>query len=198
MQHEDLKRFRTWFKDYCLTFYSSNEADNRNIRLKEEHTFRVCLNMDELSESICLDAKRRLLASVVALFHDLGRFPQYAKYKTFRDSVSVNHGLLGAQTLIENKTLQNMPEEEQAMVLDVIRFHNAYTLAHVDNPDVLLLLKLVRDADKLDIWEVFTCYYGMPHFERPTAVALGLRDIPDTLMRYWTALQKRGLPGSST
>lgn len=179
MNSEDLERFRTWFKDYCLTFYSSNEADNRNIRLKEEHTFRVCLNMDELSESICLDANRKLLASTAALFHDLGRFPQYAKYKTFRDSVSVNHGLLGAQTLIENRTLRDMPEDEQAMVLEAIRFHNAYTLARTENPDALLLLKLVRDADKLDIWEVFTGYYGMPPSERPTAVALGLKDIPE-------------------
>ena len=103
MTRNDLNFFKKWFSDYCKSFYSSDIEDQKNIYLKEQHTFNVCKNIIEIAKGLSLSNDQIILAETVALFHDIGRFPQYAKYKTFRDSISVNHGLLGAQTLLGKK-----------------------------------------------------------------------------------------------
>jgi hypothetical protein len=108
------------------------------------------------------------------LFHDIGRFPQYADFKTFRDALSVNHAALGARILAEKQVLANLSQKEQALVLHAVKFHNAYTLPDIGDSETLLFLKLIRDADKLDIWRVFVEYYESPAEERASAAGLGL------------------------
>ena len=49
------------------------------------------------------------VAEAIALFHDVGRFPQYARYKTFRDSISTNHAALGASVLFEQERSGSLP-----------------------------------------------------------------------------------------
>ena len=76
MKRKDLIFLKKWFSDYCSSFYSPDPEEQRNISLKEEHTLRVCQNMSEITEELSLNNKRKMLAETVALFHDIGRFPQ--------------------------------------------------------------------------------------------------------------------------
>ncbi|MEW6161968.1 MAG: HD domain-containing protein [Nitrospirota bacterium] len=179
MTKDDLIFFKNWFSDYCKSFYSSNREDQRNIRLKEVHTFNVCENIIEIGRELSLSDSEMMLAETVALFHDIGRFPQYVKYKTFVDSISVNHSLLGAQTLLEEKTLQNLPEDEQELIIQAVRFHNAFSIPKIEKEDIVFFIKLIKDADKLDIWRVFIEYYESPEENRASAVGLGLPDTTD-------------------
>ena len=153
--------------------------DQKNIELKEHHTYRVRENMKEIAKGLALGEEQVTLAGATALFHDVGRFPQYAKYRTFRDSISVNHGILGAQTLIEAKVLDNLPEEEQEIIVQAVRFHNAFSVPKSETEDKAFFIRLIRDADKLDIWRVFLDYYEGPDENRASAVSLGLPDIPE-------------------
>jgi len=176
MTKDDLNIFKNWFSDFCKSFYSSNIEDQKNISLKEEHTFNVCKNIIEIARELSLNDNEMMLAETIALFHDIGRFPQYAKYKTFKDSISVNHGVLGAHTLLEKKILKNLPENEQKLIIQSVRFHNAYSLPAGEEEDSVIFIKLIRDADKLDIWRVFIEYYESSQEERASAVSLGLPD----------------------
>lgn len=179
MNKDDLDHLKNWFSDYCKSFYSSDDNDQKNIILKEEHTHHVCKNILEITKDLHLDENRSMLAETAGLFHDIGRFPQYAKYRTFRDSISTNHGALGAQTLVDEKVLCILPEDDQEAIIQTVKFHNAYLLPHIENTDTLFYLKLVRDADKLDIWRLFYKYYIAPTADRPSAVGLGLSDLPE-------------------
>lgn len=179
MTQAELTFLKKWFSDYCRSFYSSNMEDQKNIELKEQHTYRVCENIREIAKGLALGGERVILAEAIALFHDVGRFPQYAKHKTFRDSISVNHGILGAQTLIEEKVLNNLPEEEQEIIVQSVRFHNAFSVPKREGEDKVFFIRLVRDADKLDIWRVFLDYYEGPDESKASAVALGLPDTPE-------------------
>ncbi len=178
MTPDDLISFKSWFSDYCRSFYSSDTEDQKNIALKKHHTFEVCRNIVQIAESLSLEHNQILLAEAVALFHDIGRFPQYAKYRTFRDSLSVNHGLLGAKTLTQKKILDGLPEHEQKIVIESVKFHNAFSVPQKEE-EIIFFIKLVRDADKLDIWRVFLEYYESPEELRASAVGLGLPDVPD-------------------
>ncbi len=179
MTLDDLIIFKKWFSGYCKSFYTANIEDQKNISLKEEHTFNVCKNMVVIAKGLALSEDRTILAETAALFHDVGRFPQYAKYKTFRDSISVNHGLLGAQTLIEEKILERLSEDEQELIIRSVKFHNAFSVPKKEKEDIVFFIKLVRDADKLDIWRVFLEYYEGPEDSKASAVGLGLPDSPE-------------------
>lgn len=175
----DIGSLKHWFSEYCRSFYSSNQADQKNILLKEEHTRNVCGNMLEIARDLGLGERRIALAEIVALFHDVGRFPQYHRYKTFRDSVSTNHAELGAGVLTENNVLVNLPGPEQNTVLRAVALHNVFTLPDIPDGELLLFLKMIRDADKLDIWRVFIDYSTRSDADRASAAGLGLPDTPE-------------------
>ncbi len=156
----------------------TDSADRETLVLKEEHTYRVCDNMTAIARDLSLDEGRVMLAEAVALLHDVGRFPQYRKYHTFRDSASVNHAALGAAVLIENKVLAHLPKAEQDLIVRAVTLHNVFGLPGDLDPDTLLFVKMVRDADKLDIWRIFIDYYNQPKEERTKAIGLDLTDSP--------------------
>lgn len=174
-----------------MSFYSPDIKDQKNIYLKEQHSLNVCRNIVEIVRGLSVNDNRMTLAETIALFHDIGRFPQYAKYKTFRDGISVNHGLLGAHTLQEEKILQNLPENEQELIIQTVKFHNAFSIPRKQKHDTLFFLKLIRDADKLDIWRVFIEYYEIPEGERASAVGLELPDMPEYSEDVLSCLYKK-------
>ena len=191
MNSGNLRFFKDWFSDFCRSFYLDDEKEQRNIALKEVHTGQVCENILYIARGESLDTGQILIAETVALFHDIGRFPQYARYRTFRDSISVNHGLLGATVLKEQKILECLPGLEQNVIIDSVKFHNAFAIADIADAETLRFLKLIRDADKLDIWRVFIEFYESPEKERPAAVSLGLPDIPSYSKEILSRIRKK-------
>lgn len=198
MKKADLEFFKEWFSDYCRTFYSDNAEDQKNFVLKEEHTLHVCENIVQIAKELSLDENRILLAETIALFHDIGRFPQYSMYKTFRDSNSVNHGLLGADTLIENKILKNLPLDEQELIIQSVKFHNAFSVPKKEKKEIIFFIQLIRDADKLDIWRVFLEYYDAPDEDRASAVSLNLPDTSDYTQEVIEVIYKKRIVSLSS
>lgn len=174
----DTDSLKLWFVDYCRSFYCTDTADRRNITLKEEHTLRVCDNILKLAQGISLDDSKANIALIIALFHDIGRFLQYRNYKTFKDADSVNHAALGVKVLAEEKVLDNIDDEDRKVIIQAIGLHNVFRIPEGIDEKTSLYLKLIRDADKLDIWRVFIEYYTMPEEERASAVSLGFPDSP--------------------
>ncbi len=180
MNRDDLLLSEQWFSRYCASFYTADEEDNRNLALKEEHTAHVRSNIRDIAGEESLGAGDAMIAEAIALFHDVGRFPQYAKYKTFKDSLSVNHGELGAQELAGAGVLDNLPVREQEIITTAVKFHNAFRIPDLVCRDAIIFLKLVRDADKLDIWRIFNEYYSKDSVkDMPSAVGLGFPDTPE-------------------
>jgi hypothetical protein len=169
-----------WFHDYVQTFKSGNPDKDRNIVLKEKHTHRVRQEIREIGESIGLDDEDLRLAEVMALFHDLGRFPQYAEFATFSDRRSCDHAALSVKILLENGVLDHLDPSERELVLKAISYHNRAALPEGESDRCLLFSKLLRDADKLDIWAVLLDYYCRRKTEgyRNEALELELPDIP--------------------
>lgn len=152
--------------------------DQRNITVKQVHTREVCLNAARIAEDLGLGREEAMLAEAIALFHDIGRFPQYQQYKTFDDSISINHAALGAKVLRKNKVLRNLPKRDQDIIIRSVTLHNVFSLPAGLDDETLLFAKLVRDADKLDILRVFIEYFEQDKGGRAEAVALGLPDAP--------------------
>jgi hypothetical protein len=179
MNHENLAALKDWFAGYVAAFSSPEPEDQRNLDLKKDHTTQVCLNIRRIAQDLRLEAEDALLAEAVGLFHDVGRFEQYRRYKTFDDAVSVNHAALGAGILLEKKALSALSKREQDLIVRSVTLHNVYALPKDLDSETLLFARLVRDADKLDILRVVIEYYGQAEGSRAEAVSLGLSGGPE-------------------
>lgn len=178
MTTDHLQRLKAWFAGYCRSFYTGNPADDRNYALKEEHTGRVCENIRHIAGEEGVGADGLLLAETIALLHDVGRFSQYRRYRTFKDADSANHAALGVAVLRDEGILDKLASDEQHIIIKGVGLHNVFALPGQLDVESTLFLKLIRDADKLDIWRVFIDYYRLPEAERASAAGLGFPDLP--------------------
>jgi hypothetical protein len=154
MNNEQLSAFKAWFDKFVAGFYSNDEYINTNIKLKEKHSGRVCAEMLYLADQLHLTGNQRLLAETIALFHDVGRFPQFLKYQTYSDTKSINHCLLGLEVLQKENILMQLSDDEKETIETAIRYHGEKELPNNLAGDTLLFSKMIRDADKLDIFNV--------------------------------------------
>jgi len=159
MQQEHLEKFRGWFGDYVASFYGDDEFINANLKLKEEHSLRTCEQMLYLSDELGLDRTQKRIAEVIVIFHDIGRFEQFVKYQTYNDHRSTNHCLLGLDVLCRTKLFNGINKKQKQLIEKAIEYHGLKELPTDLNGDYLLFSRLIRDADKLDIFYVVTTYY---------------------------------------
>ena len=61
-----------------------------------------------IGKELNLKEKDLILAQTMALLHDIGRFEQYAKYRTFVDKDSVNHAELSVKVIDSNNILESL------------------------------------------------------------------------------------------
>ena len=140
--------------DYMLSFSSEDLLIQQNFSLKRDHILRVIGYAEVLSRSIECDESTVLLAQLAALLHDIGRFDQFEKYHTFDDSISADHAELAVGVITEKKWLSELPDEVQNQIIRAVLNHNKLAIAKSDDPQVILLSQLLRDADKLDILDL--------------------------------------------
>lgn len=176
MTEKQLTDLKKWFDEYFNGF-ESNDADvNKNLLLKKQHTQRVCQEIIFLGTAIGLAQTDIRLAESMALFHDVGRFEQYIRFHTFLDLKSLNHAELAVKLLLKNNALQYLKADQKQLILTAIKLHNKKELPTDLLAKELLFSKLLRDADKLDIWRVVIDYYYRTEAETNGAIELGLPD----------------------
>ena len=127
--------------------YTSNyNKKSPGISLKYNHSFRVVKKSEQIGKSIRLNKEDMELVRVCALLHDIARFEQYRIYNNFDDSKSFDHGDKGREILEENGITNEI-------VLDAVKYHNKYEIPKGLDERNKLFLKIIRDADKVDILE---------------------------------------------
>ena len=166
------------FSIYVRTFKHGDKELQQNIVLKEEHTKRVCREILNIGEQLGLNEDYLRLAEIIAQFHDIGRFEQYARYRTFMDRQSENHAELGVTILKRIGILNQLERSTKNLIFRTIQYHNRAVLPQEETETCLFFAKLLRDADKIDIWRVVTDYYHQKNFKRNGAIELGLPDTP--------------------
>ena len=173
-----LKNLKNWFSNYVQTFKHGDKVFQENIALKEKHTMQVCKEILNIGEQLGLNDDELRLSEVIALFHDIGRFEQYVRYKTYADHESENHAELSVRILKENEVLDQFDKSIQTLILQTILYHNCFALPEGETNTCLFFSRLLRDADKLDIWKVVTDYYHQNDGKRNGILELGLPDTP--------------------
>jgi hypothetical protein len=171
-----------WFGAFVDEHRMADPVDNARLELKREHCLLVMTEARDLAREQRLSPHMVALATIAGLCHDVGRFPQYRRYQTFRDADSANHAILGTMALARNGGLRWLDDRDRQLVREAIVVHNRRaipkTLAAGGDPTALQLARIVRDADKIDIVRVMLSHLQSAT-EKDDVVCLGLPDIPD-------------------
>ena len=156
----DIEKAEKAFQEYVKHYNPKEEK----IKIKIGHIQRVEKQSEWIATSLGLDEENILLAKLIGLLHDIGRFEQVRRFHTFLDKESVNHAEEGIRVLFEQGLIREFVKDPQydGIIRKAIENHNKLQIEENLNEKELLHAKIIRDADKVDIY--------------PTILATGLQD----------------------
>lgn len=146
----DIEKAYKEFDEYAKKF-NPNEG---RVKLKIGHIKRVANTSKLVAIKLGLSTEKVKLAEIIGLFHDIGRFKQIEMYHTFSDKDSFNHAELSVKTLFEDNLIEkfNIDEKYYKIIKIAILNHNKDKIDNNLDGEELLFAKIIRDADKLDIY----------------------------------------------
>jgi hypothetical protein len=133
-----------------------------HIRLKLDHSMRVLDNGMAIIKGEGIDGRTADLAAMAALYHDIGRFPQFARYGTFKDAESINHGRMGVLTLRTLDLPGGFTHDEWRLIRAAVGLHNAKEVNPGLKGVLATMVNVARDADKVDIFGVILDHLSQP------------------------------------
>lgn len=153
----NLKEAEKEFVNYTSNF----DLTEQHIERKVRHTFRVEEICEEIAKLLELDEEKIDLAKLIGLLHDIGRFEQYTRYKTYEDFRSIDHANLGVDILEKDNYIKKYIETEEfdKIIKKAIYNHNKYSIEEDLDEETEIFCKIIRDADKIDIMYEATCEF---------------------------------------
>ena len=168
---------RTAFDRHVAKFRGAGGALPFALEAKFKHTGEVCEITEKVVAGEARFSPREILVfRLCALFHDISRFEQYDKFKTFLDRISFDHGDRSAALIDELGLVPELPAEDRACVIDAVRVHNKFAVPADFPPAHLAAAKMVRDADKLAILRLIIRFFNGDYSD--PAIRLDLPDTP--------------------
>ncbi len=149
----DIEKAKDAFKEYVKNY----DPEDKQVKLKIEHIERVSQLAKNMAEELKLSEEDIALAELIGLLHDIGRFEQIRIYHTFTDKKSINHGEFGAKVLFEDGLIKKFIETDEfnEIIKLAIINHNRDNIQEGLTEKQLLHAKLIRDADKTDLFHLF-------------------------------------------
>jgi len=142
--------FKKYAKDYDKT--------NPKINLKIKHSFTVVEKSEFIAKELGLNSENIELAKIIALLHDIGRLKQIKLYNSFKDHNTMDHGNYAIKILFEDNLIRNFvyDNKHDKIISKAIKNHNKYKIEERLTDEKLLHCKIIRDADKLDNYEIIS------------------------------------------
>ena len=137
-------------------YVGNYDANDEKIKLKIEHTYRVCGLCERIAKESGFDKGEIEIAWLTGLLHDVGRFEQLRRYGTFIDAQSIDHAEFGADILFKEGKIRDYVDDvsEDLLLERTVRCHSAYKVPDSYSRREKKFADLLRDADKIDILKV--------------------------------------------
>lgn len=156
MTKQEQSPLRRWFEGYIDQFRDRHGVLHPLLELKRIHSLRVAENGRFIAAALGFPEAEQSFAEDCGLVHDVGRFPQFCRFGSFRDADTVDHGAEGRRVL-EAQDMHFLTDPgDRERLLCVVQYHNrkGTDIPFGLSPGQDRLLRLTRDADKLDIMEL--------------------------------------------
>lgn len=133
-------------------FLDEYDREDEKVKLKIMHTYDVVRCVERICQMMKLDKENSDLARVIALLHDIGRFEQLKRFDSFQPD-TMDHAAYGVELLFgKEKMIRRFVKNDQwdDIIKIAIAKHSDYKLEGIEDKQILLHARLIRDADKLD------------------------------------------------
>lgn len=149
-----MKEKRTRIRETFLEYTDQYDRNDPNILLKIIHTEKVAENSERIARSLGMTEEEVQIAWEIGMMHDIGRFEQLRKYHTFNDAISIDHASYGADLLFQEGLIERfgIDAENYDLIEKAVRFHSMYRIPEDLSEEELRFCKILRDADKIDIY----------------------------------------------
>lgn len=143
----DFEQAKSAFEAYLDGYDRTDEK----IQLKIVHTYGVVDCCEEIARRMGLSEEDLMLAKLIGLLHDIGRFEQLKLYNSFEPG-TMNHAKYGARILFEDGMIREFVREDRwdDIIRTAIDRHSDFAIEGVEDARTLMHAKIIRDADKLD------------------------------------------------
>lgn len=178
-----------------FTEYTNNYLEYGDmIKLKINHTLRVVDLCERIAKSLNLTEEEIYISKIIGLLHDIGRFEQWKQYNTFRDQSSVDHADFGVEVLKKDNLIRKFIKDDSYddIILKSIKYHNKLEMPKDLDPKTELFLKIIRDADKIDILKL----YAVEEFKRELDDVEFSKEVYESLLNH-KCISKRDLKSKS-
>jgi len=154
MSEKFLENLIQHYYNYVNTFRDARSELPILLRLKLDHSTRVAFEVWNVMRRERWVKSARRAGEACALLHDVARYLQFRAFGTFRDSDSFDHADHAVDIIRQQGWLDALPEEEQQQIFTAIRVHNKREVPPSLTGFGADLAHVVRDADKLDIFQI--------------------------------------------
>ena len=156
MDSKWLDDLRRWFDAYFEGYIGDGDLTKSMLELKRKHSVMVAGNCRAIASELGWPTGDVIIAEGLGLLHDIARFSQFAEYRTFQDAISINHGERGYEIASALDLVTDLLPDRRQCILDGIRHHNARIVPATVGKTSLPFVKLIRDADKIDIYRIMS------------------------------------------
>ncbi len=150
---ELLKECRLEFEENIQSLILDLADTRQRVEDIRAHSMRVVGNSILISGTVLDNEEDKRLAEVIALFHDLGRATLIVQGIETPASIQRDHAALSVKLIQQIKFFSRLPADIQLIIEKSIDNHNKYKPVKPDNERVSLFSRILRDADKLDVYE---------------------------------------------
>jgi putative nucleotidyltransferase with HDIG domain len=147
-----LKECYLAFEEYFQSVTIDSPDNQHQFEEIRAHSLRVVSNSLLLSNIVLQTEEEKRIATVNALFHDIGKASLISK-NIEALVVQRDHATVSTKIIQQMVFYQTLPAEIQLVILKSVENHNKLKLPKLDSEQQTLFARLLRDADKLDIYD---------------------------------------------
>jgi putative nucleotidyltransferase with HDIG domain len=149
---ELLKECHLEFDKYFKSLIANSPENKHKLDEIRAHSLRVANNAQLLAKIVLQTEEDKRIAEVIALFHDIGKCSMIAA-ETEVFVIQRDHALVSGKIIQQMEFYLALPADLQLIILKTVDNHNKLKLPKLDSEQQNLFVRLLRDADKLDIFE---------------------------------------------
>lgn len=149
---ELLRKCRIEFEGYLQLAAVESPENHLMIQELKAHSQRVAGNSILLANSALLSQEDKHLTEIIALLHDIGKVEMIISNAEI-SGIQKDHALVSVKVIRQMEFFCLLTEEVQSIVLNSVEHHNKVKLPKLDTEQQTLFARLLRDADKLDIYD---------------------------------------------
>lgn len=164
---ELLKECRLEFEEYFQSLITESSDNQQRVEDIRAHSLRVAGNSLLLAKILLQTEEDKHIAEIIALFHDYGKAVMIVQGTESPINIQHNHAALSAKLIQQMGFYPKLSADVQLIILKAIEGHNKLKLPKLDNEQQTLFARLLRDADKLDIFETSYRFFKEKYGTQP-------------------------------